>query len=231
MKKLFIIMGLFLSFALVAYAATEDFTTWSETDESGTVTVTSSTVTVTNQEMNDLSYVRYDFGAGNVGDFTFTFKCQTSIAGSGRGMSYVVVGNSGDVSRDDLETNTSGIAFQYNRWWTNGRWQIHDYTNTNEAYYEDTYGADRWVEFTRSGTTCTAKIYSDSGMTTQLGSDLSITCGSDTYQYVYVMQSYDDDVFFGGNQVSGFIEDLEYTAGGGGGGGDPVFRISPLIIQ
>lgn len=166
------------------FGATEDFTTYEENDPDGDITINSSTK-ITTISPNSGAYVRKDFGSGHFGNFEHLVKVAFGYPANGTISAVGWTVNNGETSRSEMGTNNKGITWYFDRG-TDGFYII-DYTNDNsDVQLGGFWATTRYLTLERNGTTFTAKIYTDSSRTT-LDDTLSITCGADTYRYIYVV--------------------------------------------
>jgi len=194
--------------------ANEDFTTYTETDDSSTLTVTSSRVTFTSTPFahtTQAHHVTKDHGASHFGDFehlltvlhsaTTTSQWGTQWSMDNAGTGHDGFAGGGDVLMVIPEADFSAA--------------IYDSSTTNydgpAATYENTV---LYVKIARTGTTFTMEIYDDSGRTNLLAT-LSITCSSTAFRYLSVAAGFVgiDDSY----NTTGYVENLDLQEGGGGG--------------
>ena len=187
----------------------EDFTTYTEVDEDGDLTVTATRITVDAMRFDAVSYVRDSKGSGHFGDFEHlvalcfgAFDSPSFIGG------WAVT--SGQSTLQDMLDNDDGIAMWF---WRNAAGQhriaTRDCTNDDNDFW-DCSADDYWLTIERAGTTFTCKIYSDASRTT-LEDTLSHSCGTDTYQYVFGCYSRDAT---GSGEAGGYIEYIDLQEGG-----------------
>lgn len=203
-----------------AFAATEDFTTFTESDPDGLITVTSSTVQVGGTFAT--GYTHKNYGAGNFGDFEHLFRLDLGNVGNNSSFGIYAV-NNGETSNADMDTNNKGILF----WYTRGAdgLYVKDYTNDNQDGALGTFNlTTHYITVNRTGTTLTVERFSDSARTT-LTDTLSITSGSDAYSHAVAMLGLGTGTVTNTNSV----QDLDLQDAGGGGG-DPAPTHHQIMI-
>lgn len=164
-----------------------DITTFTEVDPGAALTLDSTGVTWTAHLASEANYAYNDEGAGNIGDFAYSFDVNTtSIQANGSGIGLFAVSNTiGDMG--DMDTADDGIVVYFVRESFVNKIKIKDFSNDNEDEYSTGGGGNlpqRWLTVERSGTTATCKIYSDAARTTLIDT-LSITCETGTKRYLY----------------------------------------------
>jgi cysteine-rich repeat protein len=87
-----------------------------------------------------------------------------------------------------------------------------DSGSSNDTFSDQPPNITRHIEIERSGTTLTAKFYSDSLFTTLLDT-LTVTTTSTTHEYLTIGASYNDSN--SGTSISGIISRLDISAAGG----------------
>lgn len=184
--------------------AFEDFTTYTETDPQPALTVTSSRITATSATNSSNHHVTKDAGAGHFGDFThlITFRLDSNTGITYFGID-VVANVSGNL--EDINSNGVGLQLTYQSE-TGDTLYLVDVASTNEDFSVGVSDATTYyLTFSRSGTTGTCLIYSDSGRTTLLDT-ITVTCGSTTYRYLNASTG----LGFGVDGVfSGYVENLD----------------------
>lgn len=155
-----------------------DFTTWTETDDSGDLTVASSLITISTMRRDAVSRVHRDFGADYFANFEIQIETQVT-AEEITGACGVFAISSAVGSLNDLIVSNSGVVIQ---WYYNSLfdWRLYltDYIVGGDPYayksWLTTRPGKKYLTLIRSGTSWSLKIYSDSGRTT-LEDTLSIT--------------------------------------------------------
>lgn len=199
-----VILGLLL-FSKLCFGAVEDFTTYTETDPEGKVTVTSTKISFANPETRFNTYNVYaDKTAGHFGNFDHLITVFVSSHTTNAYNGFWAVGNNvGDAKT--LQDNTSGAAFY--DYAPDVTLYVEDFSNA--AYFDGyafTLSTVYYCRIERVSTTLTVKIYSDSGRTTLLDT-LTTTCASTTYRYVYGFLGYNSGS--GGGFATGYSENLD----------------------
>jgi hypothetical protein len=186
--------------------AYEDFTTFTEVDPGGWVTVTASRCNVVNADTDLLYYVRADRGAGHFGDFErlLTFHLGSGSKNSRGGTWGVSNGASAYV---DMAGANDGIAHFVARYSTGAyNNSFIDFTNDNSDSFTPTINTTYYFTFKRAGTTFTCKVYSDAARTNLLDT-LSFVCGTTTYRYIYGIVGWHDTPH-GGADLDYYSENL-----------------------
>ena len=215
----------------VCFGVTEDLTTYTEVDEGSDLTVTSTKVDISTIQMNRLSYVRRDMGSVCIGDFDIDFTCRITTDLSGTSWRCLALSDTTSTSRTTMDSNNTGIAFDYNRYFAGPQWRLRDEENSQSDVTANFAAPQtRYMTVARTGTALTAQIYTDSGRTT-LEDTLSLTSGTDTYQYLYAFMNHNDDTFFPTNATSGFTENFELNSLCAGGLGYNTKITSAIITN
>lgn len=200
--------------------AVEDFTTWTEVDSTSVLTVTSSQVSIdglTGQALSTGVYV--DKGADYwTGNFVTRVGPVNASASSDLGKFVVFSIARGAPYLADIR---SGVGIRWDRYGfgTTSRLYLY-YNNTTNAtlthdasdFYEGTavgMNTSYYVELERSGTTVTAKIYSDAYST--LVDTLSISVTADSYSHAYVAGAYNNG---SGTTTTATIQNVDLSPGG-----------------
>jgi len=207
---------------------TEDFTTYSEYDEQGKITKTSTRVTAEsgNQNRKYTYYVYKDKGVDYFdGDFVHQFK---NYCISISWLPFAVCwGISNTDAYDMYQHNVNDCDALWWYWWENSgtAYQWIAERDGASAYVDNRSGAATGVTYymeierdegvgtygTLYAYICTNDYYSNGG---DLDDILSITLHTSTkdFRYVYAMTSYDDNYTYG--YFNGYVEDLDLEAGG-----------------
>jgi hypothetical protein len=236
-KKLILIL-LLCSVVLGAWGTLEDFTTYTEVDENGEITVAANTITMagTFQPKTEFAYVYDDKGVNHFsGDFTHRLKVNATTLGLGASTSVYSLANAIGDCKDRRDAGEDGIHIWIGNWSgatrmylvldENGSSPSNDYgaISTGTDYYltidrDDDGGVNSTGRYTLY--ICTTNYYGEAGasLVDTLICDSSAGEQND-FRYVYGLASYDD----GGDTsaIAGTIKDLdlgEAAAGGGGGG-------------
>ena len=199
----------FVLISSVGHCVNEDLTTYTEVDEGTDLTITSAKVDISTIQMNRLSYVRRDMGSACIGDFDIDFTCNMATDVSGSSLGCFAVSDDTNNSRTSMDANNVGLIFGYNRWFVAGNWRMRDEENSaQDSVVAGTPSQTRYLTISRTGTTFQTLVYTDADRTT-LEDTLSLTSGTDTYQYVYAFYNHNDDVQFPTNTFSGYTENFE----------------------
>jgi len=170
----------------------ENFTTYTEVDEDGDITVTDTKVTVSSMRRDALSYVRKDYGAGFFDNFEHNIEILIdSVGGGGLALVGTWAVSNGSSSIQDMDTNNEGIVvYVYKPTTGSQRIYLRDYTNNNYDNYVCLEDKIYYLTIERSGTTTTCEIYNSSLRTASYLEDtLTITSGAETYQYIFAIIS------------------------------------------
>ena len=200
---------------------TEDFTAYTDTDDSGRNVIRVDSATQCRFEavdMDESAYLWKDYGAGLITDAshrTITFKLAcTGYVSNGRAFTW----NFANVA-DDWTGAGPSIALRVRHNNNPNAWQltIHEKSSIG-AEYLDTYthttsaATTFWVTLTWSGDQLTCYIYSDSGRTTLLDTlNLTLQDDSYTFRYSYALRS--EDFPLGARSITCQLNDLEYFSG------------------
>lgn len=170
----------------------EDFTTYTEVDDDATLTVTTNKINSELTRMDALSYVIKDYTADHFGDaFEHKFKLSFTAVGVGSGLylanACVCYTNQSVGTMAAMITNNDGFGVV--DYTTIGN----DYRIKVECWLEDTndyYSIKPWslpevhyIKTTRSTTTLTTRIYSDSSFSI-LEDTITINIDSGKKQYL-----------------------------------------------
>lgn len=195
MRKLLTILFLIILFVTVVFAAYEDFTTYTEVDEDGDITVTATKSDVSTMRRDALSYVKYDYGASYFGDFEHYVDIHlgANCAQYSSIAIWSLTTTSTNNTIQDCLDNDDGFGvyiYHTNVFGTIGLY-INDYTNDNSDNYSGlVVNTSYYLIVSRSGTTATCKIYSSSGRDAgDLVDTISITCNSTAQRYLFVTMS------------------------------------------
>jgi len=197
-------------------SAFDDLTGYTEVDSGTDIGVATNSISITTIENNVDSYVVKSYGASYWGDFKVRFSIVFDIDGNGATAPCVMCGfaNGGDYNRGDFTTNTDGVTVQAQSK-TAGEAEYNVTLADHEGSQSDVSadiakGTETWIELERSGTTLTAKLYSDQTFETLIET-LTITGAPSTaYQYHYAFAA---GVTAAGNNWSGTIDYYYQTAG------------------
>jgi len=189
--------------------ATEDYTTYTEYDPNGVLTVTSSEITAEDMDRDIDAYVYLDKGVGHFGDF----EHKLTVMGKGTSQAYAV-GHMWILSNDiDDGNNANGLHLLMNEGSSYGKdWKIilgegtGFCSDNRDDYADDCNDTYRYLTIKRAGTTLTCKIYSDEARTNLLDT-LSLTVATTTYQYIYAIASHNSGS--SACNFDGMVKDLD----------------------
>lgn len=196
-----------------------DFTTCEETDAPGKVTVTPTTITLTDGDRDEDCYVTKDFGSGYFGDFTHWVDVNvTNTIDPGSAFSPWALSNADDDLKD-IEDASGDCLFA---------WLIEAGGSTNTHYFIRMYSVDggviteitndtaitqntpSYLAISRIGTTLTIQVYSSTALRIAGGTGdvttLSCACVNAGFRYVYGLGSY--NVGSAGSGVSATVSNL-----------------------
>jgi hypothetical protein len=203
-----------------------DLTTFTEVDPNGHIAVTASRATGTNIQRNEYDYLYKDFGAGYFGtDFIHTFAMDfTNQSLSYASMSVWGISNTlGDISSWADGVVLELFCMPLSGWSSHLRLvRISDDQRvfiplvTNNVYY---------VKVIRTAGNVTVEVYSDSAMTTLVGSISLALSDSNTYRYFYSIASRYVAI---SDSLSGYVENYEFLSVPGGSGSSGI-SMSRLI--
>lgn len=196
----------------------EDFTTFTEVDGYGVITITETQISVDNQRNDDDGRVWKDYTADHFGDFEHLVSFYTGEdTANVKTKGYWTITTGLRTSTKAMNTANDGIIVSKYQGADYKRFHIIDYTNDNSDQW-DGYAANTWYYATieRSSTTGTCKIYSNSARTV-LVDTLSITVNETAHRYLYGFINSDSSV---GGATTGdlYIKDLDLQEGNGATG-------------
>ncbi|NIR25976.1 MAG: hypothetical protein GWN77_03270 [Gammaproteobacteria bacterium] len=233
-KKLLLIL-LLCSTSFGAWGTLEDFTTYTEVDTQGYLTVAANTITWTNFDSRvDTAYVYKDKGAAHFsGDFTHRFKWNvTACDADNIAHPYMLANSVGD--RHDIQVGSSEDAV-FITWYNNsGTHTIYLQVSENGSATSDNYagaslstdyyltldrdddgGANNTGQYTLY--ICTTNYHGEAGSVAVDTLQVDSSAGEQNdFRYVYGTSSYDDGSAIQ-RLISGTVKDLdlnEATAGG-----------------
>lgn len=201
--------------------AFENFTTYTEVDEEGTIQKNATTVWGS-IDTNVDTYVYKDLGAGHFGNFEHLHENDVALIDpKGYNGLMFVWGVTNTV--DDGGHWAAGMAIHYQYIGETHKYQITLADMPLWGNFEQwlNIAAKRYYfKTSRSGTTGTSLIYDDSGRT-NLVKTLTCTVANTTYRYIYAMTSRDEGV--AGIDISFEIEKLDLQEAAGDVGADIFF--------
>lgn len=166
----------------------EDFSTYTEVDEDGDITVTPSKCDVASIRRDALSYVRDDKGANHFTDFEHLVTIYNALGP----ISYPSCGlwalSNGSSTIQAMLDADEGLVLWISGSAPDAYHTIKDLTNDNEDSYAYAGAKLLYCTIDRTSTTLTAKLYSDAERT-DLIDTIFLTCGTLAYRYVFGVAS------------------------------------------
>jgi len=188
--------------------ALEDLTTYTEVDQNGDITMTSSKADYVSLDRNAISYVYKDFGVGNFSNFDIDFEFYID-QGAPQGVAVLCALSNTIGTLQDMITANDGLqVFAYNNT-NNLAISIRDWSGAGADDYivgGGTTGGVYYSTFSRSGTTLTLTMYSDANRTAVIGT-MPITCETTAKRYLHVLASR-DAADFGGDAITGYTQNF-----------------------
>jgi hypothetical protein len=171
----------------------EDFTTYTEVDESADITVIANKITVDTMLITANSYVTKSHGANHFGNFEHKIDVRFTVISTTNFTGFWGISNS-YYTLLSMDNNNEGMHAWIANVGGDYRIYIKDYTNNNIDFYGGlALSTSYYTTIKRDGTTLTCKIYSDSARTVLLDT-LTIICTNTTYSNVIPMSGYDNTV-------------------------------------
>lgn len=186
--------------------ALEDFTTYTEVDEGGDITVIANKITVTTMTRGMNSYVYKDFGAGYFTDFKHNIQINlTQLSNYGAGCYW---GTSSGANHTYALKNTNNDGLLLYTYSSTGVafFVLREMETNNIDSYTGAKNTDYYLTFERSGSTLTCKWYSDSARTNLIDT-LSIVCPTTAQRYCQPFHSFDAPHTA---TISCVVDDLEF---------------------
>lgn len=191
-----------------------DFTTYTEQDLSGEIAVISSRITFTTLAIDEVAYVMKDYEAGFfTGDFVHRQKVQFDEStwdeadDAGRNTIWALTDTAVHTTID-IQNSNSGHQLEMGSsagfYFLNLRDEA---TDNNDFYLLDTPPFTWWLEFERSGTDLTCKVYSDNYIT--LIKTMSIVCTATAFRYHTAVGSSNKDGAADPDTITGYVEDFD----------------------
>jgi len=187
---------------------------------SGTLGATTTRMTHTALNDNHTAYAYKDYTAGYFGDFNLTFTARSNTQQSASLVGYLCLSNTAAATMGGMNTADDGICFGFKRQSGSG-WFLRKYdSGTSEALVSGAAFETRYVTLSRSGSTCTAEVYTNAGRTSHAsGSPMQVTCGDSAKRYMYLAASGGTDGW-AASAGTGYIEDVKITGIGDASGTD-----------
>jgi plastocyanin len=173
--------------------AYENFTTYTEVDADGDITVAANTITVDTMRITANSYVTKSHGANHFGNFEHKIDVRFTTLSTSNYTGFWGISNS-HYTILSMDANNEGVTTWIANVGGDYRIYLRDFTNDNSDFYGGlALSTSYYTTIKRDGTTATCKIYSDSARTNLLDT-LTITCTNATYSNVIPMFGYDNNV-------------------------------------
>jgi cysteine-rich repeat protein len=204
---------------------------WTESDPSSHLTVTTHKVVVSGQDRNSSTSLVYDGGASHFGDFTTRMKVDwTNCTSTTCTLAVWALSSTLRSNLSAMQSASDGVFLALYQQPAGGTppnsyvWYVQDATNAGNyaGFADSTPPVSRYVQITRSGTTVTVSVYTDSSYTTLVtasGNPIVLTVPATAYRYLYTAMSRNDG--FTDAQINATIQDLnigESTLSCGSGG-------------
>lgn len=210
----------------------EDFTTYTEVDPGGFLTVIANKVTATNMPYSTACWVKKDYGAGHFGDFEHLLKITVTDFEAWAYVEYWRL-TADDAIRTGSEAFAANKSISVHTDSTTGNFKIGlvNWVTPAADHYQHGSGTGTfYLTIKRVGTTGTCKIYSDAARTV-LVDTLSLTLPNTTYRYLLVSTSREDP---GTEDLSCTTENLDLQEIGNGEVGSAIYYnngISNIELQ
>lgn len=217
MRYVLLILLMLNSFCGIAKAAVEDLSTYTIGGTQSAYLSANETSVTASTSMWDLhnAYAYKDYGASYFGEFDIDLQVYINNQGSNSLMNVFCLSNTSDVDGGGMNTANDGICINFTRAGDDG-WFLREYDtgSNNNALAPGVAYETRYVNFTRSGSTCTASVYTNSSKTTHAsGSPLTVACGSSAKRYMYLSSSLGTEGS-SGSAGSGYITDIKILTEG-----------------
>lgn len=213
MRKILLSLLLILGLCVPAWAATENLTTWTETDGGAKMTVTTSEASGTWINDDNVSLDK-DYTAGTIGQFTHKFAMKYNSGGTGGGANGIfwAVSNSSTGRKGVIDASNVGMYLKGSV--GNPTFTLHEESyNSNAGQDSSTYNGswDTWyyVTCSRDADSTDCYIYQEAGRTTLLATLTLPNYISTTYRYVTAIASGDD-----GHTSNQAVKDVEIVSNG-----------------
>ena len=184
--------------------AVEDFTTYTEIDEDGDLTVTATKIDVSTMRRDALSYVRVDKGAGTIGEFFHYITVHVGTYNTNASCGVWAVSADPSNTIEQMSDNDDGICVELR----GTQFFVTDYTNNNfDSYIHNSTNTTYYLTVRRYNAGVMVRFYSDSDRDTLLDT-LHINSGVNTYQYLYGLVSREGSTFTS-DSVTCYTENLD----------------------
>jgi hypothetical protein len=195
---------------------------------SATITTSSTRATHTSLADTHTAYLYKSIGTNYFGDFEIQFTARAETQQSNSSVGYLCLSDTTAATLTGMNTANDGLCFGFKRQGTDGWWlREYDSGSNTEAIVAGAAFETRYVTLTRSGSTCTANVYTNSSRTTHAsGSPISISCGTNVKDYMYLVASGPSAgaTSFG----SGYIENVTIVSASGQSGSSGTDKTSLL---
>jgi hypothetical protein len=186
----------------------QDFTTYTNTETAGTLTIAATRITAINENNADVSYVYKDFGASYFDSLSIVFEALIETASStGVHTGVVLSTNVGEVQ--DVATNLFVDLNRETGGYRVGLWRG-DVAETSYIDYLISPATIYYFLLQRiaGSDTVTLKVYSDVGKTTQVGATLSVSgFGTTKWRYLYGINHWHQTA----KLFSGYIQNMSIS--------------------
>jgi hypothetical protein len=182
---------------------------------SSTLSASDTTLTHTSLADNGTAYAYKVYSENYFTNFNINFTVRANNQQSNSNLAYFCLSNTINATMATMNANNDGICFGFKREGDDG-WFLREYNtgDNNSALAPSDYWVNRWVNISRSGSACTASVYTNSSKTTHAsGSPLTVSCGSNPKRYMYLAASNGSDGW-ASSQGSGYISDVKILTEG-----------------
>jgi len=172
----------------------ENLTTWTvdNVNVSGIWYINSTRVNWSDAQNINECYVYKDLGAGNIGDFNYSFDLHIESAENGASPSNFAVADVYVAKGMSEFKDVIGVFFDVNGAGDSKKIFIRDYSymNTSSTPYNMEPPFTKYMVLGRTGNVATLWAYNDSART-DLNFTLQVFCNANTSRYVYAFQPFD----------------------------------------
>lgn len=198
--------------------AIEDFTTYTEVDADGDITVAAGSVTIATMDRWGVSYVYRQYADNTFGNFVHLVDVNwTAATGDAAQIAYWQVTNSSYTVQDAYDNLEGLLGGLYRASSSDYRITIRNSADGTVDYasYASAPG-QRYLRLQRSGSVFTCVIYTDAARTT-VEDTLSVACATTTYKNIVVASSRDASDVPEASAISAVIAnlDLQFVSGSG----------------
>lgn len=194
--------------------AVQDFTTYTENDPGSDLTVASAKITASDLlRSTDGTYVIKDFTAGYFNALNVNFEIYADSNSVDGGLAGIAISNTANETLDAMAS--TDLAVWYNQAASGDLYRLYiGIANTGTGQYvsisRDTL---YYCTLTRAAgnNVATLKVYSDSGRTTQVGTDKTVSgLSTTTYRYAYGLAKWYDTAVPTAS-FYGYIQNLDFS--------------------